>query len=99
MEQFSDVKKRETLEALSINGPQNGFYRKADGSVPNTHIVKMKELFANECIADETSFDMVNMTPNEQKRFELTPDTCPAIGRYENARCLEKVAGTSYPIC
>ena len=74
MEQFSDVKKRETLEALSINGPQNGFYRKADGSVPNTHIVKMKELFANECIADETSFDMVNMTPNEQKRFELTPD-------------------------
>ena len=31
-------------------------------------------LFANECIADETSFDMVNMTPNEQKRFELTPD-------------------------
>jgi len=74
MEQFSNVKKRETLEALSINGPQNGFYRKADGSVPNTHIVKMKELFANECIADETSFDMVNMTPNEQKRFELTPD-------------------------
>ena len=74
MEQFSDVKKRETLEALSINGPQNGFYRKADGSVPNTNIVKMKELFANECIADETSFDMVNMTPNEQKRFELTPD-------------------------
>ena len=45
MEQFSDVKKRETLEALSINGPQNGFYRKADGSVPNTHIVKMKELW------------------------------------------------------
>lgn len=24
--------------------------------------------------------------------------TCPAIGRYENARCLEKVAGTSYPM-
>lgn len=74
MKQFSDVKKRETLEAVSINGPQNGFYRKADGSVPNTYIVKMKELFANECIAKETSFDMVNMTSNEQKRFELTPD-------------------------
>ena len=72
MEQFGNVKNKEAIEAVSVNGPQNGFYRKADGSIPNTYIVKMKELFANECIADETSFDMVNMTPTEQKKFALT---------------------------
>ena len=72
MEQFGGVKNREPIESVVINGPQNGFYRKADGSNPNTYIVKMKELFANECIADETQFDMVNMTPTEQKRFVLT---------------------------
>lgn len=33
------------------------------------------------------------------KYMEPRAYTCPAIGRYENARCLEKVAGTSYPIC
>ena len=74
MEQFGDVENREPIEAVAINGPQNGFYRKADGSAPNTYIVKMKELFANECIADETNFDMVNMTPIEQKRFALTSE-------------------------
>ena len=72
MEQFGGVKNREPIESVVINGPQNGFYRKADGSNPNTYIVKMKELFGNECIADETQFDMVNMTPTEQKRFVLT---------------------------
>ncbi len=73
IEMFGAVTDYKSLESLSVNGPQNGFYRKADGSMPNTYIVKMKELFANECISDEKSFDMVNMTSSEQKRFALTP--------------------------
>ncbi len=44
---FGAVTDYKSLESLSVNGPQNGFYRKADGSMPNTDIVKMKELFAN----------------------------------------------------
>lgn len=73
IEMFESITDRTPIESISVNGPQNGFYRKDDGSTPNTHIVKMKELFANECIADETSFDMVNMSPIEQMRFTLTP--------------------------
>ncbi|MBD5467985.1 MAG: restriction endonuclease subunit S [Lachnospiraceae bacterium] len=72
IEMFGNITDRASIESISVNGPQNGFYRKDDGSAPNTHIVKMKELFANECIADETSFDMVNMSSVEQKRFALT---------------------------
>ena len=71
-EMFGNITARETLENLSIKGPQNGFYRKDDGSAPNMRIVKMKELFANECISNEKTFDMVNMTPDEQQRFCLT---------------------------
>ncbi len=101
VEMFGSVKIREELSSLCVNGPQNGFYRKDDLHEFNMPIVKMKELFANECIANATSFDMVNMTPEEQKRFMLTPDDL-LFGRrslvIEGAGKCKRVGDIAYPL-
>lgn len=70
---FGNEKNHKSIGEISIIGPQNGFYRKSDKPV-NTQIVKMKELFAYECISWAPEFDMVEMNESEIEKFRLTSD-------------------------
>ena len=63
---------RRTIKQLSINGPQNGFYRKgteAGGSIP---VIKMKQIFGYDSMSEATDCDLLSLTDKEIERFSLT---------------------------
>ena len=62
------------LKSVCTKGPQNGFYRKGaeiNGTIP---VMKMKQLFGNESMADATDCDLISLTDTELERFLLTSD-------------------------
>lgn len=73
MEQFGAYKdKRKTIKQLSLNGPQNGFYRKGaevNGTIP---VIKMKQIFGYNSMSEATDCDLLSLTDKEIERFSLT---------------------------
>lgn len=62
------------MDELCTRSAQNGFYRKGAENNPNTPIIKMKELFANESMENARNMDQVNMNEKERNNFVLTPN-------------------------
>ncbi len=70
---FGSLKmEKRSLKSVCTNGPQNGFYRKGaedNGAIP---VIKMKELFGNECMEEADDCALVSVTQEELNRFRLT---------------------------
>lgn len=73
IDMFDNLKmEKKPLKSVCIHGPQNGFYRKGaeeNGTIP---VIKMKELFGNECVAEAEDCALVSLTNDELERFKLT---------------------------
>lgn len=70
---FAPYKKScKTIKQLATKGPQNGFYRKGseiNGTVP---VIKMKQIFGNDAMAEADDCDLLSLTDSEIERFSLT---------------------------
>jgi len=62
-----------SLVDICSRKPQNGVYKSEGFRGRGVPMIGMRELFGHEVIEDNLDADLVDLTPVELKRFELTP--------------------------
>lgn len=62
------------LQSVCTRLPQNGIYKKDMGKLANARIAKMKQLFTDRPVCEETGMDDIFLTAKEMDTFRLTKD-------------------------